>query len=378
MAKIFLDQDEIYGGTIGSNSEVIGNTGSEAVTLAPGATGVVIDSQVEKEILAGTTSDYNYLQVGNHLKIYSGNTLVSDTLLSATAPTKMQFANGTVDVVYVAGSETAPPSISLGGATVTAGTPTSTPADADPVTPVAIDTTDVVLPVVAADQAFNIAENSAADTLVGQVAATDAASTISSYVITSGNDDGYFAIDATGKITVTADGAAAGVLDAEGTTTSFTLGVKAIDARGVESAPASVTIGVSDVNDNTPVLTAPAAIVVTEAGAPVTGQLVATDADVTPATLTCALVDPVEGLTLDPATGKYTFDPAVNSAANALTYNADPLPLEAKFTVSDGKFTSEPQTLAITVTPKPLTYTITADKTSAEEGATTVYTVTAS
>lgn len=143
MAKIFLDPNEIYGGTIGSNSEVIGNTGSEAVTLAPGATGVVIDSQVEKEILAGTTSDYNYLQVGNHLKIYSGNTLVSDTLLSATAPTKMQFANGTVDVVYVAGSETAPPAIKLGGATVTAGTPASTPAEAAPVTPAEIVTTDV-------------------------------------------------------------------------------------------------------------------------------------------------------------------------------------------------------------------------------------------
>jgi len=143
MAKIFLDPNEIYGGTIGSNSEVIGNTGSEAVTLAPGATGVVIDSQVEKEILAGTTSDYKYLQVGNHLKIYSGTTLVSDTLLSATAPTKMQFANGTVDVVYVAGSETAPPSIKLGGTTVASGTPTSTPADAAPVTPVAIDPTDV-------------------------------------------------------------------------------------------------------------------------------------------------------------------------------------------------------------------------------------------
>lgn len=128
---------------------------------------------------------------------------------------------------------------------------------------------DTVAPVVTA-ATFTYAENQAAGYAVGTVAATDAMG-VTKFEITTGNDKGYFAIDAaTGKITLTAAGAAAGTA-AVGTTpavapsaandfetgaNTFTLGVVASDAAGNKSAVGNVVVNVTDVDDVAPQLVA--------------------------------------------------------------------------------------------------------------------------
>src|SRR5690606_16913160 len=57
---------------------------------------------------------------------------------------------------------------------------------------------------------FDYDETSPADTVLGQVQASDVDGDTVTYSIVSGNDDGWYAIDpATGEITLTATGAAA-------------------------------------------------------------------------------------------------------------------------------------------------------------------------
>lgn len=113
---------------------------------------------------------------------------------------------------------------------------------------------DSTAPVVTA-AAFTYAENQAADYVVGTVVATDAVG-VTAFEIKTGNDAGYFAIDATGKITLTAAGAAAASAanDFETTPNAFTLGVVAKDAAGNASAATNVTVNVTDVDDVAPAL----------------------------------------------------------------------------------------------------------------------------
>lgn len=117
-------------------------------------------------------------------------------------------------------------------------------------------TTDIVAPVVTAAQTFTYAENQAAGAVLGTVAATDATG-VTGFAITSGDAAGLFAIDATGKITQTAAGAAltAASNDFETTPNAFTLGVTATDAAGNVSAVTNVTLNVTDVDDRAPVIT---------------------------------------------------------------------------------------------------------------------------
>lgn len=115
---------------------------------------------------------------------------------------------------------------------------------------------DSTAPVVTA-AAFTYAENQAADYVVGTVVATDAVG-VTAFEIKTGNTAGYFAIDATGKITLTAAGAAAATAsnDYETAPNAFTLGVVAKDAAGNTSAAANVTVNVTDVDDVAPKLVA--------------------------------------------------------------------------------------------------------------------------
>ena len=94
---------------------------------------------------------------------------------------------------------------------------------------------------------FDVAEDAANGTVVGQVAASDVDGDTLTYSITGGNSDGIFAIDAaTGEIKI-ADNTS---LDFE-TTTAYDLKVTASD--GSASVETSVAVGVTDVND-TPVI----------------------------------------------------------------------------------------------------------------------------
>ncbi|MEO1193284.1 MAG: cadherin repeat domain-containing protein, partial [Pseudomonadota bacterium] len=112
-------------------------------------------------------------------------------------------------------------------------------------------------PVVAPDQIFSYAEGQADGFLVGSVNASDNEA-VTSYEITAGNDDGFFAIDAsTGQITLTAAGAAAAAAsnDFETGSNSFSLTVQAADAAG-NSGSGTVTVSVTDVDDEDPVVAA--------------------------------------------------------------------------------------------------------------------------
>jgi|GEM_PF-2299728 autotransporter-associated beta strand protein/VCBS repeat-containing protein len=138
-------------------------------------------------------------------------------------------------------------------------------------------TIDNTAPVVTPSQAFNLDEGMVADTVIGQVKATDT-NGVSQFSIQSGNDSGYFAIDNNGVVTLTSEGAAA--IDYE-TATSYTLNIVATDAVGQISSAAAVTISINDVNDNAPVFSSAATATLAEntAETTVVYDANATDAD---------------------------------------------------------------------------------------------------
>ncbi|WP_341708726.1 Ig-like domain-containing protein, partial [Halopseudomonas sp.] len=74
--------------------------------------------------------------------------------------------------------------------------------------------TDNTPPTIDADQSFTYAENQSNGYEIGTVTASDDVA-VTDFEIVSGNTDGYFAIDANGKITLTAAGAAAAANDYE-------------------------------------------------------------------------------------------------------------------------------------------------------------------
>ncbi|MDP1558669.1 MAG: SwmB domain-containing protein [Nitrosomonas sp.] len=111
---------------------------------------------------------------------------------------------------------------------------------------------DTTAPVVTAPTAnFSFAENQAAGATLATVVATDNIA-VAGFNIVSGNSDGFFAIDATGKITLTEAGLASAANDFETTPNTFTLGVTAKDAANNVSAAVDVVLDVSDVDDVAP------------------------------------------------------------------------------------------------------------------------------
>jgi VCBS repeat-containing protein len=120
------------------------------------------------------------------------------------------------------------------------------PLDADPVT-VSITVNPPNAAPVVTPATFDIAENSANNTFVGTVSASDAdVGDTLSYAITAGNSGGAFAIDATdGEITV----ASSAALDFE-TTPSFSLTVTVTDDGTPQaSGSAAITVNLSNVNE---------------------------------------------------------------------------------------------------------------------------------
>lgn len=112
-------------------------------------------------------------------------------------------------------------------------------------------------PVIAGAQTFSVDENAADATSLGTVVASDADTVggLTNWAITSGNDDGVFAIDAsTGELTVTDNTN----LDFE-STGSYTLSIEVQDGTNTSSTQ-TVTVSVNDINESptitlTPVVT---------------------------------------------------------------------------------------------------------------------------
>ena len=119
------------------------------------------------------------------------------------------------------------------------------------------DLSDTTAPVVTAHDAVSYAENAAADAVLATISATDDVA-VTGFEITTGNDDGFFAISATGEITLTEAGVAADAAsnDFETAPNTFTLGVVASDAKGNTSAAVDVVFNVTDVDDVAPKLVA--------------------------------------------------------------------------------------------------------------------------
>jgi len=159
--------------------------------------------------------------------------------------------------------------------TITATDGTNTSAGRD----IVINLTDVNdnAPVVDPLQSFAVVENALDTTLVGTVAANDVDTSgpITDFAITGGNTGNAFTIDAAGAISV----ATSAALDRE-TNPSFTLTVTATDGTNV-STPENVTINVTDVNDNAPVVDAVGPFSLPEDAANTTpvGTVTATDVD---------------------------------------------------------------------------------------------------
>jgi hypothetical protein len=119
MAKIFLDPADNL--TVNnSNSFVYGSSGTEAVTVGSGVTGVYIDQLIEKVVFSGASSSYKFAQAGNQIKAYesAGQTLLATIPVQGDADgTALMFSNGTSQAILSGGV------MKLGGSVVS-----STPA----------------------------------------------------------------------------------------------------------------------------------------------------------------------------------------------------------------------------------------------------------
>src|SRR5690606_302719 len=103
-------------------------------------------------------------------------------------------------------------------------------------------------PVGAGGYSFSYDENSAAGAVLGTVLASDPEGDVPTYTIISGNDDGWFAISASGVISLTALGAASLANDFEQAGNVHPLVVRATDPAGA-STTVAVTLNELDVND---------------------------------------------------------------------------------------------------------------------------------
>ncbi|MCD1227821.1 cadherin domain protein, partial [Vibrio cholerae] len=106
------------------------------------------------------------------------------------------------------------------------------------------------------EYSFSYDENSAADTVLGTVKATDADKETVTYSIKSGNDNGWFAIDATtGVITLTEAGANALTNDFETLANEHNLVVTATEDAGlggVKTTDITVKLNEQNLDDNAP------------------------------------------------------------------------------------------------------------------------------
>ena len=132
-------------------------------------------------------------------------------------------------------------------------------------------------PVVTSPGPFNISENSAPGTPVTTLTASDAdtADSLQNWTITGGSGASLFAIDAaSGQVTVT------GSLDHE-TSASYVIEVTVDDMANNTSAPVAITINLTDLNDEPPVVSSggPFTVVENAPAGTVVGVATATDAD---------------------------------------------------------------------------------------------------
>ncbi len=213
---------------------------------------------------------------------------------------------------------------------------------------VTINITDLndVLPIITAGQSFTIDENLANASPVGTLVATDTdvtATTFNAWTITSGNESGVFAINASsGELSIANNSG----LDRE-ITGLFTLGVTVSDGTNT-SLEETITVNVNDLNDVTPVITTMQSFEVTEnaANETVVGTVVAMDGDFTATTfgawtITAGNTDDI--FAINASNGQVTVTD--NSLLDFETTASYTLQL----TVSDGVNTSSVESVVINI-----------------------------
>ena len=126
MAKVYLDSGDDF--IVASrNTVVFGSAGdNDRVTVLADVTGVVVDQNIERVNLGGSSSDYRYQQVGNNLKVFSADgafLLMTIPLQDDANGTQMSFSDGIVSAKFDT-SGGAGLKLNFGGAVVESGTPT--------------------------------------------------------------------------------------------------------------------------------------------------------------------------------------------------------------------------------------------------------------
>ncbi|WP_421874030.1 cadherin domain-containing protein [Marinoscillum sp.] len=210
---------------------------------------------------------------------------------------------------------------------------------------ISVNDVNDISPVITASQTFGVSEDAENLTVIGSVVATDgdANTSFSNWMITAGNDDGLFDINATsGEITV-ADNT---TLDFE-INSSYTLTLTVSDGVAT-SAEETIEITVIDINDNLPVITASQSFTIAEDAVNLTslGTLEATDDDSNTT---------FSGWSITSGNGDGVF--AVNAVTGELTVTDNTnLDFETStsytltLTVSDGTNTSDPEIVSVMVT----------------------------
>ncbi|MGM0589963.1 MAG: cadherin domain-containing protein [Bacteroidota bacterium] len=198
-------------------------------------------------------------------------------------------------------------------------------------------------PVITADQAFTIAEDAANGDAVGTLDGSDqdATAVLQDWTITSGNDDGLFAIDvASGELTIGDNS----TLDYE-TTTSYTLELTVGDGTHTSTVE-TVEVAITDVNDNAPVFTSANSETIDENTSAVL-TAATSDADTNP-TVSYSISggSDQEQFAIDASTGALSFVTAPDYE-NPTDTNQDQI-YEVEIAAHDGVFTTT-QNVTVTV-----------------------------
>ncbi|MCG8609801.1 MAG: M10 family metallopeptidase C-terminal domain-containing protein [Pseudomonadales bacterium] len=232
MAQLFTsDGESLDFSQLPGTHSVFGSSGAEVITASTSAE-VTLDANVDKVVFPESLSNYLFQVIGTSIEIRTleGQLLVD--YLGLNNAVTLEFADQTL-ALDLTGLNQA----SLGTFTLATDTPTA----------VTEESPDTSAPTITSNQSFSLEEGSADETtdIVATVSATDDTA-VTAFSIASGNDDGYFAIDNSGNITLTSAGLAGASNDFETTPNSFQLGIVASDAAGNDSSETAISISITD------------------------------------------------------------------------------------------------------------------------------------
>ncbi len=228
---------------IGSNQTIDENAGAQSVT---GWATSISAGPFEEEILQSLS-----------FNLSSDNTSLFSVQPAVDASGTLTYTPAT----GVSGSATVSISLQDDGGTDNGGVDTSTPQSFTITVSPAANTPPTIVSAAGStltEESVNVTIN------VASFFATDPdGGDYISYSITTGNDEGYFSIDASGNVSLSSAGVAAINSDAGVDITSLPLGVTASDGTD-SSAESLVTITINRINDNRPIFTVENGSTVTE------------------------------------------------------------------------------------------------------------------